>query len=93
MAKSYYFIFGEEAADIIARVGVTYFLENMEDIPHGIYHFKDGDSPFKLLDSYTGWDDFYAITESDWEQYHGELTKKASQETEQPINGEDNFII
>lgn len=93
MAKSYYFIFGEEAADIIARAGVTYFLENMEDIPHGIYHFKDGDSPFKLLDSYTGWDDFYAITESDWEQYHGELTKKASQETEQPINGEDNFII
>ena len=93
MAKSYYFIFGEEAADIIARAGVTYFLENMEDIPHGIYHFKDGDSPFKLLDSYTGWNDFYAITESDWGQYHGELTKKASQETEQPINGEDNFII
>lgn len=93
MAKSYYFIFGEEAADIIARAGFNYFLDNIDDIPHGIYHFKEGESPFKLLDSYTGWNDFYIITESEWEQYHGESTKKASQETEQPINGEDNFII
>jgi hypothetical protein len=93
VAKSYYFIFGEEASDIIARAGFSYFLENMEDIPHGIYHFKDGDSPFKLLDSYTGWNDFFIITESEWEQYHEELNSKASQETEQPINREDNFII
>lgn len=93
MAKSYYFIFGKEASDIIARAGFSYFLKNMEDIPHGIYHFKDGDFPFKLLNSYTGWDDFYIITESEWEQYHKKLNSKASQETEQPINGEDNFII
>lgn len=61
--KTTYFIFGEQAADIIGGGGS---LKDAVRAGCETFKFTDGDDPVNLLAAYTGWNDFYTCTEEEF---------------------------
>lgn len=70
--KTTYFLFGGEAAAIMDSTG------NIHDAVRAgcdTFAFKTGDDPVKLITAYAGWDDFWVLTEDEYNQIN-ELIKE-----------------
>jgi hypothetical protein len=63
--KTHYFLFGGEASAIMGSTG------NIHDavrVGCNTFVFKDGQDPTDLLAAYTGWNDFWVLTEEEYNQ-------------------------
>lgn len=70
--KTTYFLFGGEAAAIMNSTG------NIHDAVRAgcdIFAFKTGDDSVTLLEAYSGWNDFYILTENEYNEIN-ELIKE-----------------
>lgn len=63
--KTHYFLFGDEASAIMGSTG------NINDavrVGCSTYKYIEGDYPVDLLAVYSGWHDFYVLTEEQYNQ-------------------------
>ena len=70
--KTTYFLFGGEASAIMDYSG------NIHDAVRAgcdTFKFTDGDDPVNLIAAYSGWDDFWVLTEDEYNQIN-ELIKE-----------------
>lgn len=63
--KTVYFLFGEEASEMLADEGIDTFIEDLEDgtdISFTLYAFTPETNPAEFLHSFKGWGDYCALS-------------------------------